>query len=94
MRFGTKLSKNFATFIQRQFGLDMYMDKAGHAMTSYYVGLVGIETMKWSGMKSKNAANWWIARLSLFNRRRNPRWDICRQGFSWGDMAANTGGLC
>src|SRR5690606_17551123 len=26
----------------------LLMDKAGHTMTSYYVGLAGIETMKWS----------------------------------------------
>jgi len=31
------------------------MDKVGHAMTSYYLGKVGYESLKWSGVKEKNA---------------------------------------
>ncbi|MBK7174199.1 MAG: DUF2279 domain-containing protein [Bacteroidales bacterium] len=31
------------------------MDKAGHMMTSYYMGKVGYENLKWAGAKEKNA---------------------------------------
>jgi len=34
----------------------LYMDKLGHATTSYYIGLSGIELMKWSGVKGKKRA--------------------------------------
>ncbi len=72
----------------------MYMDKAGHAMTSYYVGLAGLESMKWSGMKSKNAALIggslglvYLTGVEILDGT-SAAW-----GFSWGDMAANTGGF-
>ncbi len=32
------------------------MDKLGHATTAYYIGLSGIELMKWSGVKGKKQA--------------------------------------
>ncbi len=36
----------------------LQMDKAGHAMTSYYIGLAGIESLKWSGVSDKKSALW------------------------------------
>ncbi len=34
----------------------LHMDKFGHATTAYYIGLSGIELMKWSGAKGKKRA--------------------------------------
>ena len=31
------------------------MDKLGHLTTSYYLGVAGIRSYRWSGMKEKNA---------------------------------------
>ena len=30
------------------------MDKIGHIMTSYYIGKIGMDLMKWSGVSNKN----------------------------------------
>jgi uncharacterized protein YfiM (DUF2279 family) len=72
----------------------LLMDKTGHMMTSYYVGLAGIETMKWSGVKSKPAALVggslgliYLTGVELLDGT-SAAW-----GFSWGDMAANASGF-
>lgn len=72
----------------------LQMDKVGHAMTSYYIGLSGIEVMKWSGMKSKPAALFggalglvYLTGVEVLDGT-SAHW-----GFSWGDMMANTGGF-
>ncbi len=69
----------------------LQMDKMGHAMTSYYVGKIGYEALKWSGAKEKHAI-WYggglgsvylltIEILDGFSKE----W-----GFSMGDFTANT----
>jgi uncharacterized protein YfiM (DUF2279 family) len=72
----------------------LMMDKVGHMMTSYYVGLAGIETMKWSGMTSKKSALIggslgliYLTGVEVLDGT-SAGW-----GFSWGDMAANTSGF-
>lgn len=72
----------------------LLMDKTGHLMTSYYVGLAGIETMKWSGVESKPAALIggslglaYLTGVELLDGT-SAAW-----GFSWGDMAANVSGF-
>ena len=71
----------------------MQVDKIGHAMTSYYAGIVGIEVLKWSGVK-KNKATIWGGSLGLiyltgveFLDGYSDKW-----GFSGYDMLANTSG--
>lgn len=67
------------------------MDKIGHATTSYYIGKIGYEALKWSGVK-ENKAIWYgglygsaylltIEILDGFSTE----W-----GFSFGDFTANT----
>jgi hypothetical protein len=71
----------------------MQVDKMGHAMTSYYTGIAGIEALKWSGVK-KNKATIWGGTLGLiyltgieFLDGYSDKW-----GFSGYDMLANTTG--
>lgn len=71
----------------------LQMDKVGHAMTSYYVGLVGTEMMKWSGEdKVKSIALGstlgfvYLTGVELLDGT-SAHW-----GFSWGDMMANASG--
>jgi len=71
----------------------LQMDKVGHAMTSYYMGLAGLETLKWSGASDKTALLFGST-LGLvymtgveFLDGSSAQW-----GFSWGDMLANTSG--
>ena len=68
----------------------LYMDKVGHALTSYYVGKVGINTFEWAGMPRKKAI--WIGgsvgfvfltTVEVFDGF-SSEW-----GFSYADMAAN-----
>jgi hypothetical protein len=33
----------------------LYMDKIGHITTSYWIGRIGYESLRWSGVKRKNA---------------------------------------
>lgn len=72
----------------------LQMDKVGHAMTSYYVGLAGLETMKWSGVDTKKATLLggslglvYLTGVELLDGT-SAQW-----GFSWGDMLANTSGF-
>lgn len=71
----------------------LQIDKAGHATTSYYIGKIGYEALKWSGVK-ENKAIWYgglygsvylltIEILDGFSAE----W-----GFSLGDFTANTFG--
>ncbi|TND10001.1 MAG: putative periplasmic lipoprotein [Bacteroidetes bacterium] len=67
------------------------MDKAGHAMTCYYTGRIGMNLLRWSGVKEKKAV--WFGGLTGFVYLGaiemldgfSSGW-----GFSSGDMAANT----
>lgn len=72
----------------------LQMDKVGHAMTSYYIGLAGIEAMKWSGMKSTRSAIYggalgliYLTGVEILDGT-SAHW-----GFSWGDMLANGSGF-
>lgn len=68
----------------------LQMDKAGHMMTSYYLGLAGCEMLKWSGVTTKKSAIYGGA-LGLFYLSGVELLDAtsAQWGFSWGDMAAN-----
>ncbi|MBI2281885.1 MAG: DUF2279 domain-containing protein [Bacteroidetes bacterium] len=68
----------------------LYMDKIGHAMTSYYVGKVGYEALSWSGVTKKKAI-WYGGTLGLAFLTSVEVFDGFSNGwgFSTGDMAAN-----
>jgi len=69
----------------------LQMDKVGHAMTAYSVGLLGMESMRWAGLDERKARWWggstgWIFLSSVeILDGFSSEW-----GFSWGDMASNT----
>jgi len=71
----------------------MGMDKLGHATTSYYVGLLGYESLRWAGVREKTAV-WTGGTLGLFFLTSIEVLDgfSSEWGASWGDMIANTGG--
>ncbi|MCC5916917.1 MAG: DUF2279 domain-containing protein [Cryomorphaceae bacterium] len=69
----------------------LQMDKFGHAMSAYYVGVKGIELMKWTGMEKKKALwygglqGWaFLLAVEVFDGF-SEQW-----GFSPGDFYANT----
>lgn len=71
----------------------LQMDKVGHAMTSYYIGMAGNEMMKWSGVDQKKSVLFgstlglvYLTGVELLDGT-SAQW-----GFSWGDMAANASG--
>jgi hypothetical protein len=71
----------------------LQLDKYGHTYTTYQIGLAGIQTMRWAGVKEKNAVwlggfvgSFYMTTIELFDGF-SDGW-----GFSWGDMAANTSG--
>ncbi len=73
------------------------MDKCGHAFTSYYEGVIGIEMMKWAGLPRKKAI--WIGGLmGTFLQTPIEILDgfSAEWGASPGDLIANTTGsaLC
>lgn len=69
----------------------LQLDKMGHATTSYYMGLSGIELMKWSGVKGKKRSliGGSIGLIYLigveFLDGKSAEW-----GFSYSDILANT----
>ncbi|HKL04023.1 MAG TPA: DUF2279 domain-containing protein, partial [Cryomorphaceae bacterium] len=71
----------------------MQMDKAGHALTSYQLGRLGYESLKWAGVKD-GAAVWiggnlgtvFLTTVEVFDGY-SKEW-----GFSTGDFAANIAG--
>ena len=69
----------------------LQMDKFGHITTSYYVGKVGYEALKWSGVKEKNAIwyggtlGWTYLMIVETMDGFSKEW-----GFSPGDFSANT----
>ncbi len=70
-----------------------YMDKWGHAMTSYYVGRVGIEAFRWSGLADRKAL-WYGGSIGLLFLTSVEILDGMSEdwGFSIGDVAFNVGG--
>ncbi|WP_417603091.1 DUF2279 domain-containing protein [Owenweeksia hongkongensis] len=71
----------------------LQMDKAGHAMTSYYVGYAGMEVLKWSGVSDKKSV-WYGGTLGFAYLAGIEVMDgfSSEWGFSWGDIAANGAG--
>ncbi len=69
----------------------LQMDKCGHTLTSYHIGKIGYEALKWSGVK-ENQAVWYGGGLGSaylliveLNDGFSKEW-----GFSPGDFTANT----
>lgn len=71
----------------------MQMDKVGHSVTSYYVGMAGYEALKWSGVSKKRSVLYGGS-LGLFFLTSVEVLDgfSSEWGYSWGDVAANTAG--
>lgn len=84
-------SNNFHFFNDNQQWL--YMDKIGHAMTSYYVGKAGYEVLSWSGVREKKSI-WYGGTLGLTFLTSVEIFDgySTGWGFSTGDMVANVFG--
>ena len=68
----------------------MQMDKAGHVFTSYYVGNVGAEVLRWSGVSKKDQLIYgatlgfgFLTAVEIMDGF-SAEW-----GASWGDIAAN-----
>ena len=69
----------------------LQMDKAGHLITSWYLGRIGTDMMKWSGVKAPKAV--WLGSIGGFVYLTgiemmdgfSDGW-----GFSWTDFGANT----
>jgi uncharacterized protein YfiM (DUF2279 family) len=68
----------------------LQMDKVGHAMTSYYIGRMGIAAMKWTGTKRKKAV-WYGMAYGLVFQTTIEVMDAHSEawGFSLTDMASN-----
>lgn len=71
----------------------LYMDKVGHSMTSYYIGKVGFEALKWSGLSTKKSI-WFGGTLGFAFLSTIEVFDgfSSGYGFSGGDMVANAFG--
>lgn len=69
----------------------LQMDKIGHLVTSYSVGNIGINLLKWSGVKHKKAI-WYGGLLGFLYLGSIELLDGFSEewGFSWGDLSANT----
>ncbi|MBC7864335.1 MAG: DUF2279 domain-containing protein [Bacteroidia bacterium] len=71
----------------------LQMDKVGHAYTTYTLGLAGMQTLRWAGVKEKKAiwlggftGTFYLTTIEMFDAY-SQNW-----GFSWGDMGANAAG--
>ena len=69
----------------------LQVDKAGHFLTSWYLGRIGSDMYEWSGVKKKKAvllgalSGWgYLTAIETLDGFSNG-W-----GFSWGDFSANT----
>lgn len=71
----------------------LQMDKAGHAVTAYSVGRIGINLMRWTGLR-RNRAIWYGGLLGMLYQTTIEMFDgySSQWGFSWGDMGSNTAG--
>lgn len=71
----------------------LLMDKVGHSLTSYYVGLVGYKALKWSGV-NENKSIWYGGSVGLLFLTSVEVYDGFSEqwGASYGDIAANTFG--
>ena len=71
----------------------LQMDKVGHGVTSYYVGMAGYHALKWSGVNKKKSI-WFGGTLGLFFLTSVEVYDgySADWGFSWGDVGVNVAG--
>jgi len=69
------------------------LDKVGHGVTSYYVGMAGFEALRWAGA-SKKKSILYGGTLGLFFLTSVEVLDGFSDnwGYSWGDVGANTAG--
>jgi uncharacterized protein YfiM (DUF2279 family) len=71
----------------------LQMDKAGHFTTCYYLGRLGIDVMKWTGLPERKAVIWGGLTGFIFEASIEVLDGFSTQwGFSGGDMIANTAG--
>lgn len=84
-------SSSFHTFNDNKEWLQM--DKVGHGVTSYYVGMAGYEVLNWSGVSRKKSI-WYGGTLGLLFLTSVEVFDGYSEawGFSWGDVVFNTAG--
>lgn len=68
----------------------LQVDKAGHVMTSYYLGRIGHDALRWSGV-SKKKSTWYGGLLGFGYLGGVELLDGFSKGwgFSWSDMASN-----
>ena len=71
----------------------LQMDKLGHMMSSYYIGKLGADVLKWSGVSKKEQLIYggtlgftFLTAVEIFDGY-SKEW-----GFSWSDIAANATG--
>ncbi len=71
----------------------LQMDKVGHATTSYFIGKVGYDMLRWSGVSRKKSI-WLGGSLGFMYLTTIEMLDAYSSnwGFSWGDMTANAMG--
>jgi len=71
----------------------LQIDKVGHATTSYFLGKIGYDMLRWSGV-AHNKSVWFGGSLGFLYLTSIEMLDAYSQnwGFSWGDMVANTVG--
>ena len=71
----------------------LQMDKVGHATTSYFIGKIGYDMLRWSGV-SRNKSIWYGGSLGFLYLTSIEMLDAYSKnwGFSWGDMIANASG--
>lgn len=69
----------------------LYMDKIGHMTSSYWIGRIGYQSLRWSGLE-RNKAIWYGGTWGLIYLTSVEVFDGFSEewGFSPGDMAANT----
>ena len=68
----------------------LQVDKVGHAMTGYYIGKLGMDAMKWSGVSQKKSM-WYGGSLGFIFLSTVEVFDgfSSQWGASFGDIAAN-----
>ncbi len=71
----------------------LQMDKVGHGLTGYYVGVVGYESLRWAGVNKKNSLIYGGTLGSVFLSSIEVLDGFsARYGTSWGDVIANSAG--
>lgn len=81
-------SSSFHTFNDNAEWLQM--DKVGHGMSCYYIGMAGYHSLRWTGVNKKKSL-WYGGTLGLFLMTSVEIFDGYSDawGFSWGDVGMN-----